>query len=145
MNHSLGILSNFIKCTWHLVHFITNFELQIQEASKFFSYFWLQLIRKKSSKKLCPWFLITFLFFEILAYIRFLFPLKLVLKIENPLSHKSCTFYRELRAQFSQRLFSQMFTTFKGILELKHCTLTNNPRRRLILFRWYCNFMHLQD
>ena len=25
-------------------------------------------------------------------------------------------------------------------LELEHCTLTENPLRRLILFHWYCNF-----
>ena len=40
--------------------------------------------RMKSSKKLCPRFLITFLLFEILVYITFLFPLKSELKIENP-------------------------------------------------------------
>ena len=63
---------HFIR--WHkicvtLVHFMTNFELQLKEATKFFSYFWLQLVRMKSSKKLYPQLLITFLLFKILAYI----------------------------------------------------------------------------
>ena len=84
MNHSLGILSNGVKFALRVVHFVTNFELQLKEATKFFSYFGLQLVRMKSSKKPCPRFLITFLLFEIVAYITFLFPLKLVLKIENP-------------------------------------------------------------
>ena len=35
MNHSLGIL----KFALYLVHFMTNFEHQLQEATKFFSYF----------------------------------------------------------------------------------------------------------
>ena len=83
MNHSLGILSSGVKFALHLVHFMTSFELQLQEA-KCFSYFRLQLVKMKISKKPCTRFLITFLLFEILAYITFLFPLNLVLKIENP-------------------------------------------------------------
>ena len=43
MNHSLGIMnqsfSSGVKLALHLVHFITNFELQLQEATNFFSYF----------------------------------------------------------------------------------------------------------
>ena len=39
MNHSLGILLSGVKLALHLVHFITNFELQLQKALKFFSYF----------------------------------------------------------------------------------------------------------
>ena len=39
MNHSLGILSSGIKFPLHLVHFMTNFELQFQEATKLFRYF----------------------------------------------------------------------------------------------------------
>ena len=38
MNHSLGILSG-VKLALHLVRFMTNFELQLQKATKFFSYF----------------------------------------------------------------------------------------------------------
>ena len=82
MNHSLGILSSGVKCALYLVYCLTNFEFQLQETTKFFSYFWLQLVRMKSSKKPCLRFLVT-LFFEILANITSLFPLKLVLKIEN--------------------------------------------------------------
>ena len=63
---------------------MTNFELQLQEATKCLSYFWIQLVRMKSSKKPCPQFLIKFLLYEILAYISFLFPFKSVLKKENP-------------------------------------------------------------
>ena len=84
MNHSLGILSSGVKFALHLVYFMTNFELQLQKAIKFFTYFSRQLVRMKNSKKSCPRFLITFLLFEILANITFLFPLKSVLKIENP-------------------------------------------------------------
>ena len=83
MNHSLGILSSGVKFELHLVHFMTNFELQLQKATIFFSYFLLQLVILKSSKNPCPQFLITFLLFEILANITFLFPLKSILKIEN--------------------------------------------------------------
>ena len=39
MNHSLGILSSGLKFALHLVNFMTNFEFQLQEATKFFSYF----------------------------------------------------------------------------------------------------------
>ena len=39
MNHNLGILLSVVKFTLNLVHFMTNFELQLQEATKYFSYF----------------------------------------------------------------------------------------------------------
>ena len=84
MNHSLGILSSGAKFALLLVHFMTNFGLEFQEATKCFSYFWLQLVRIKSSKKPCLQFVIVCLLFEILVYITFLFPLKSVPKIENP-------------------------------------------------------------
>ena len=35
MNHSLGILSSGVKFALHLVYFMTNFELQLHEATKF--------------------------------------------------------------------------------------------------------------
>ena len=47
--------------------FMTNFELELLEASKFYSYFWLQHVRMKSRKKLCQQFLISFSLFKILA------------------------------------------------------------------------------
>ena len=100
MNHSLGILSSGVKFTLHLVHFMTDFELQLQKATKYFIYFWLQLVRLKSSKKPCLRFSITFLLFKILANITFLFPFKLVLKIENSSWHKNCKFFEESRARF---------------------------------------------
>ena len=86
----------------------------------------------KSSKKPYPQLLIIFLLFEILAYITFLFPLKLVLKIEDPWNYKNQTFcsavtYTPLLKELRQRFFK---------LQLEHCTLTENPFRRLILF--YC-------
>ena len=89
MNHSSGILSGARGrgrdgegwgFALHLVHFMTNFELQLQKVAKFFSYFRLQLVKMKSSKKTYPRFLITFLLFKILAIVIFLFPLKLALK-----------------------------------------------------------------
>ena len=115
MNHSLDILSSGVKFSLYLVHFMTNFELQLEEATKFFSYFWLQIVRIKSIKKPCPRFLITFLLFEILEYITFLFPLKSVLKTENPSQHKNRTFLWNRGHGFAPRLFPQMYTTFKGI------------------------------
>ena len=84
MNHSLGILSSKVKFSLHLVHFVTTFQLQHQKSTKFFSCFLLQLVRMSSSIKPCLRLLITFLLFEILANVTFLFPLKLLLKIENP-------------------------------------------------------------
>ena len=39
MNYSLDILSSGVKFALHLVHFMTNFELQLQDATKFFTYF----------------------------------------------------------------------------------------------------------
>ena len=40
MSHSLGInLSSGVKFALHSVHFMTNFELQLQEARKVFSDF----------------------------------------------------------------------------------------------------------
>ena len=39
MNHSLGILLSEVKLALYLVHFITNFELQLQKATKFFNDF----------------------------------------------------------------------------------------------------------
>ena len=74
MNHSLGILLYRVKFALHLVNFMTNFELQIQGT----------IVRMKGSKKACPRFLNLFLLFKKLTYITFLFPLKSVLKIENP-------------------------------------------------------------
>ena len=39
MNHSFGILLGGIKFPPHLIDFKTSFELQLQKATKFFSYF----------------------------------------------------------------------------------------------------------
>ena len=84
MNHSLRILPSGVKFPLNLVHFLTNFELQLREVTKLFSCFLIHLVRMKSSKKPHQRFLITFLLFEILAYITFLFPLKSILKVQNP-------------------------------------------------------------
>ena len=111
MSHSLGILSSGVKFVLNLVHFMTNLELQLQEVTKCFSYFWLQLVRMKSCKKWCPQFLIAFLPFEILTYVTFLFLLKLVLKIANPSKHKNRTFFKKSPA----RLLPLMYTAFKEI------------------------------
>ena len=37
MNHSLGILSSGVKFSLHLVHFMTNLGLQLQNAKASFS------------------------------------------------------------------------------------------------------------
>ena len=39
MNHSFGILLGGIKFPPYLIDFMINFELQLQKATKFFSYF----------------------------------------------------------------------------------------------------------
>ena len=91
MNDSLGILSSGVNFALPLVHFMTNFELQLQKPTKFFSFFWLQFVRMKSTKKLYPRLLFTFLFLEKLANIVFLFPLTSVLKIQlNSCISNSC-------------------------------------------------------
>ena len=115
MIHSLGILSSGVKFGLHLIHFMTNFELQLQVAAKSFSYFWFMLVRIKSIKKTCPWFLIAFLLFEIFAYITFLFPLKSVLKIKILPNIKTAHFLRNCKHGFAQGLFPLMWTAFKGI------------------------------
>ena len=51
MNNSLSILSKGIKLSLHLVYFRSNFELQLQKATKFFSYFWLQLVRMMNTTR----------------------------------------------------------------------------------------------
>ena len=120
MNHSLGILSIGVKFALYLVHFMTNFELQLREAAiKFFSYFWSRLVRMKSSKKPYPQFLIKFLLFEILAYITFLWchyvPLKSVLKIILHNIKHHINFLRDRRHSFAQQLFLQTYTASKWI------------------------------
>ena len=39
MSLSLDILSSGVKFALHVLHFMTNFELQLQETTKFVSYF----------------------------------------------------------------------------------------------------------
>ena len=134
MNHSLGISSSGEKFALHLVHFMSTFELQLQKATKFLSYFGLHLVRKKSTKKPCPLFLITFFFLfffvEILVYITYLLPLNWGIKNMVLLSGnfpKCQPLLKELHPRFSE-------------LVLEYCTLTENLHRRRILFHWYCNF-----
>ena len=61
----------------------------------------------------------------------FLFPLKSVLKIENPI--RTVPFLRNREDSFAQRLFPQMHAASKELrqiffdLELKRRTLTENP------------------
>ena len=144
MNHSLGIWSSGVKFAMHLVHFMTNFELQFQKVTKSFSYFWLQLVKMKSSKKRCPWFLITFLLFEIVANITFLLPLKSVLRTAH--------FLRNGRCGFGQRLFPQLYTAFKGITSKIFWVWAQNIIRLqrilsedLYFFIGTVTLIHLQD
>ena len=115
MNHSLGILSSGVKFSLQLLHFVTNFELQLQKTTKCFSYFRLQLLIMRSSKNPCARFLITFLLFEILANITFSFSLKSVLNIKNLHNIITAHFLRNRRQGFDQRLFLKMYSAFKGI------------------------------
>ena len=50
MNHSLGILSSWVKFALHLVYFMTKFELQLYEATKYFSIFGFRLLESKVVK-----------------------------------------------------------------------------------------------
>ena len=50
MNHSLGILSSWVKFALHLVYFMTKFELQLYEATKYFSIFGFRLLEWKVVK-----------------------------------------------------------------------------------------------
>ena len=84
MNHSLDISSSELKFALSLVYFMKNFELQLQEATKFFSYFWLQFVKIKSRKKPYPRFLIMFLLFWDIGLYYIFVSLKSELKIENP-------------------------------------------------------------
>ena len=111
------------------------------KGHKIFQLFWLQLVRMKSSKKkTVAQLLITFLLFEILANITFFLPLKSFITQEPHIFWQiagtvllsgyflKCTpLLKELRKRFFE-------------LEHEHCTLTENPLRRLMLFHWYCNF-----
>ena len=135
MNHSLGILSSGVKFALHLVHFMTNFELQLQEPTKFFSYFWLQLVRMKSSTFWNIGLYYIFVSFEIGTKNRKYFitqkphifwGIKGTVLLSGYFL-KCTALLKELRQRFFE-------------LELEHCTLTKNPLRRLILFYWYYNF-----
>ena len=64
-------LSSGVKSALHLVHFRTNFDLQLQEATKIFSYFWLQLVRIKTSKNRACDFWLCFYFLRYWPIIHF--------------------------------------------------------------------------
>ena len=107
----------------------------------------------KSSKKLCPRFLITFLLFEILAFITFLFPLKAVLKTKCPSQHqktahlKNSTFFEELQARFCLVVISSNVHHLRQSnfqLELKHGTLTEDTHSRLESFIGTVTLIHIQ-
>ena len=127
--------------------FFTNFEVQSQKATKCFSYFWLQLVRIKSTKKSRPRFLITFfIFWDIGQYYIFI---SSEIGTKNRKSFITqerhifwgitgtvllSTYFRKcapLLKKLRQRLFE---------LDLEHCRLTENSLRRLTPFCWYCNF-----
>ena len=83
---------------------------------------------------------VTFLLFEILTYITFLFPLKLVLKIEYVSYHKNHTFFWKSGTQFCSAAISCKCTLLlKELcqiffeLELEHCVLTENSLFSLVL------------
>ena len=103
MNYSIDISSSGVKFALHLIHFVTNIELYLHKTTKFFSYFLHQPVKIKCSKNPCPRFSISFLFFVILAYITFFFPLKSVLKSLNIIR--------------LQRILSQEFYFFIVILK----------------------------
>ena len=126
---------------------MTNFELQLHKVTKLFIYFWLQLVRMRSSKKSCLWFLIMFLLFWDTGqyYIFVSFEIgtenwKSIIRLEPHI------FWRITGTVLLSGYFTKCTLLLKELcqrffeLKLEHCTLTENPLRRLILFHWYCNF-----
>ena len=81
------------------------------------------------------------------ATITFLFPLKLLLKQKILHNIKTAHFWGGIACPV---LLSDYFLKYTPLLkdlrkrffglELEHCTLIENPLRRLILLRLYCNF-----
>ena len=90
------ICVKFWYILWTTLSFNSNF-------STFFSYFWILLIKWRVVRNCAQDFGLRFYF---LANITFLFPLKSVLKVENPsLKYKNIKtiyFFEESRAWFSQ-------------------------------------------
>ena len=95
----------------YMIHFMTNFKLHLPEATKFFSYFWLQLVRMNIVKNRAKDFNYDFTFWDIGLYYIFV-SLEICTKYRKPF----ITFFLRNRGHgFDQRLFPQMYTAFKGI------------------------------
>ena len=109
MNHSLDILSSGVKFVLHLVHFMTNFELQLQKATKFFSYFGFSLLEWRAVKKNRGTIVdYVFTFWDIGQYYIFS-------SFEILHNTRTAHFLTNSGHGFAQRLFPQMYTAFKGI------------------------------
>ena len=139
MNHGLGILSNGVKITLHLVYLWPTLSFKSKMPQKLSVIFDFSLLEWKVVKNVCAIFDYVFTFGDIgLCYSFFL--LELVLKLE--ILHN----IRNRRHSFAQQLFPQMYTSFKGItwkifwVRARTLMLTENPFRRLIAFHCYCNF-----
>ena len=72
MNHSLGILSSGVKFALYLVYFMTNFELQLQEVTKFSVIFDFSLLEWRAAKVVPAIFDCLFTFWDIGLYYIFL-------------------------------------------------------------------------
>ena len=116
-------------------------------GTKFFSYFWLQPVGMKNSKKPCMVFDYIFTFWDIgLCFIFVSFEngntnMKILYNIKA--THFSFFFWEIAGTVLLSGYFLKCALPLKELhqrffeLRLQYCTLTENFLRRLI---WYCNF-----
>ena len=112
MNNSLSILLSGVKFALHLVHFMINFELQLQEATKFFSYFDFGLLEWRIVKNHARDFWLRFYF---LRYWPILVSFEMSTINRKFFITKTAQVLKNRGYGFAQRLFPEMYTAFKGI------------------------------
>ena len=110
------------------------------KGHKIFQLFWLQLVRMKSSKKNRAAIVdYVFTFWDIGQYYIFS-------SFEILHNTRTAHFWEIVGTVLLSGYFLKYTPLLKELrklffeLEHEHCTLTENPLRRLILFHWYCNF-----
>ena len=105
MNHSFGILSSGVKFALHLVHFTTNFELQLQEAYKCSVVFDFSLLEWRVVKNRAGNFWLRFYFLRYWPTLHFCFLWKRYQKYINLHNIKTTHFLRNHSNGFAQQLF----------------------------------------
>ena len=142
MSLSFRILLCEARFALNLVHFMTN----SKRTQIFLVVFECSVLELKEMKNRVRHFWLLFIFWDI-NYIIFLFPLKLVLKVENPsITWKPHNFLKILSTVLLSDYFLECIPLLKELrqrffeLQLEHYKLTEYPLRRLTLFHRYCNF-----